>query len=261
MNGLTLPRDLICGYFDCSVFGDLKQSPVRTRTLFEIEYYLEDGRTTYSDGVPYPIKKSYIRVGSPGEQSYSMLPFKTKYVKFSAEGRLAQTLHALPRYFRSYRPFEIEKLFDDIISLSQTPHKDDIMLAGKLMTLISIIVNDSSVSRISDGHEAVTEAKNYMETHVREPITLSDVARAVNLSPNYLHTLFKSIEGITPRDFLTEKRLQTCAELLRTTSFPLSEIAERCGFCNQQYMSLLFKKRFDCSPLSYRKQTGRDYLV
>ena len=260
MNGLILPRELICGYFDCSVFGDLKQSPLRQRTLFEIEYYLEDGRITYSDGVAYPIRRGYIRVGSPGEYSYSLLPFKTKYVKFMAEGRLADSLDALPRYFRSHNPYETEKMLDGIISLSSNSD-NDVLLAGRLMTFIAHVIEDSKNSLISGGHDAINAAKEYMDAHIDEPITLSSVAEAVNLSPNYLHTLFKNTTGKTPRDFLTSRRLTLCAELLRTTSLPLSEIAERSGFCNQQYMSLLFKKSLGITPISYRKKMSRDYLV
>jgi AraC-like DNA-binding protein len=260
VTGIILPRGLICGYFDCSVFGDLKQSPLRERTLFEIEYFLEDGRITYSDGIAYPIRRGYVRIGSPGEHSYSLLPFKTKYVKFMAEGRLADMLCALPRYFRSHSPYETEKMLDDIISLSSNSD-NDVLLAGRLMTFIAHVIEDSKNSLISGGHDAINAAKEYMDAHIDEPITLSSVAEAVNLSPNYLHTLFKTATGVTPRDFLTNRRLALCSELLRTTSLPLSEIAERCGFCNQQYMSLLFKKSLGTTPISYRKQTSRDYLV
>ena len=89
MNIITLPENIVCGYFDCSIFGNLRESPIRIRRLYEIEFYLEDGKLTYSDGVAYPIKKGCIRIGVPGESCNSILPFKTKYVKFSAEGELA----------------------------------------------------------------------------------------------------------------------------------------------------------------------------
>ena len=84
-------------------------------------------------------------------------------------------------------------------------------------------------SRIEGVSEAVLEAKSFINTHLSEPITLSDIADAVNLSPNYLHSVFKRLVGLTPRDYLTEKRLTLACELLSTTSASLSDIAERCG--------------------------------
>ena len=260
MNDLKLPRDIISGYFDCSLFGDLKRSPERVRTLYEIELYLEDGRYTYTDGVAYPIKKGHLRIGSPGEKTYSLLPFRTKYIRFSANGRLAEIFGSLPRYFRSRHPYELEVMLDEIISLQQS-RKNDLMLVGKVMTLLATVVNESKSSMIEGVSEAVLEAKSFINTHLSEPIALTDIASAVNLSPNYLHTVFKRSVGMTPRDYLTEKRLSLAAELLCTTSLSISEIAERCGFCNQQYLSGMFSKRFLLTPSAYRRKNVNDYLI
>ena len=40
MNDLTLPKKIVCGYYDCSNFGNLKISPERISECYEIEYYL-----------------------------------------------------------------------------------------------------------------------------------------------------------------------------------------------------------------------------
>ena len=37
----NLPSAFYCGYFDCTIFGELSVSPKRTRRMYEIEYYLE----------------------------------------------------------------------------------------------------------------------------------------------------------------------------------------------------------------------------
>lgn len=259
---IILPENIICSYFDCSIFGDLKESPERVRTLYEIEYFLEDGRFTYTEGISYPIKKGYIRVGAPGEKCNSLLPFKTKYVKFSAEGKIGESLKSIPRYFKCHRPFETEKMLDELISLYQSDNRDGILLGGKLLVFISSVISDSKLSSASNTqNDAVQKAKKYIEEHISDPITLSDIAEAVNLSPNYFHSLFVSVEGITPREYLHEHRLSLACILLRTTSKSHSDIAEKCGFCNQQYMSLLFKKKYGISPKEYRKNSGRNYLI
>ena len=258
----TLPERIICGYFDCSIFGDLKESPKRVRTLYEIEYYLDDGRFTYTEGVAYPIKKGHIRIGVPGERCNSLLPFKTKYVKFSADGEIGNLLQNSPRYFKCHHPLETEKMLDELISLYQSENRDGILLSGKLLVFISSVISDSKQSSVSNTrNDAVQKAKKYIAEHISAPLTLLDIAKAVNLSPNYFHSLFVSIEGITPREYLNEQRLSLACELLRTTSNSHSDIAERCGFCNQQYMSLLFKKKKGISPKEYRKNSGRNYLI
>ena len=258
---MTIPQSIICGYFDCSIFGDLKESPERIRALYEIEYYLEDGTLTYTDGIAYPIKKGHIRVGTPGERCNSLLPFKTKYVKFSADGKLADLLDKSPHYFHSRRTFEVEKMLDEMISLYHTNEYDELMLGGKLLVFISTVIADASITTGSADNEIIIKAKKYIEEHIKDPIKLSDIAFAVNLSPNYLHTRFHNEAGITPREYLIDCRLKKACELLSTTSNSISEISEKCGFCNQQYMSLLFKQKYEMTPTAYRKSSGCNYLI
>ncbi|MBE6689366.1 MAG: helix-turn-helix transcriptional regulator [Ruminococcaceae bacterium] len=259
---ITLPQNVICGYFDCSIFGDLKQSPERVRTLYEIEYYLEDGKLTYSDGVAYSIRKGYIRIGVPGERCNSLLPFKTKYVKFSATGELSERMQHVPKYFKCRHPIEVETLFDELISLQASHEFDSVMFSGKLLVLLATVISDSkNAPSGSVKNDTVFKSKKYIEENIDKTVTLSDIAGFVNLSPNYFHTLFSDIEGITPREYITKYRLSLVCELLRTSSLSLSEISDRCGFCNQQYMSLLFKKSFGLSPRAYRRNSGKDYLI
>jgi len=88
----TLPENIICGYCNCTEFGSLTVSPERVATKYEIELYLEDGRSTFSDGVEYKIKKNFIRITRPGQRRYSLLPFRTAYIKFH---RCHQNFHTL----------------------------------------------------------------------------------------------------------------------------------------------------------------------
>ena len=89
---LTLPQNISCGYFDCSEFGSLSVSPKRTVTKFEMEFYLEDSKTTTTDNHTYEIKKDYIQIAKPGQIRHSELPFRTAYIKFNADGEIAEKL-------------------------------------------------------------------------------------------------------------------------------------------------------------------------
>lgn len=259
---LVVPENIVCAYFDGSVFGNLKQSPLRTRTLYEIEYYLEDGKFTYSDSIAYPIRKGYIRIGVPGETCNSLLPFRTKYVKFSAEGLIRERIEDAPRYFQSRHPYEIESMLDSLISLQQSDSNDPLLLIGKLFEFVSLVLEDSMTSAESfDTYTIVRKTKQYIETHADKRIRLADIAYAVSFSPNYLHTVFHRGTSMTPREYLTEYRLRHAAELLSTTSLAFSEIAERCGFSSQQYMSTLFRQKYNMSPSKYRRESGHNYLI
>ena len=127
---LTLPYNIVCGYFDCqSEFGNLNVSPKRKTTKFEIEFYLEDGLSTFADNNEYKIKKHYIQIAKPNQVRYSQLPFKTMYLKFSVDGDIAEKLKAAPEYFRSSHPEKIAEILDEIILLNENKNNDDVFAA------------------------------------------------------------------------------------------------------------------------------------
>lgn len=259
---LSMPDQIICGYFDCSTFAGLSTSPERVRTLYEIEYYLEDGRSTFSDGTEYPIRRAHVLVGLPGQRCNSLLPFKTKYIKCNATGVLAEQIAALPSYFPVRSSRETERLFDSMIT-AQAEACDELTRAVAFFSLLSHLSKEANAPRESTDQNAlvVARAKKYLEEHLADPIKLSDVAAEVSLSPSYFHTVFVSVLGITPHEYLTDCRVKAAMDLLSLSSLSMSEIAERCGFANQQYLGTVFKAHTGLSPARYRKLHRREYLL
>ena len=72
-------------------------------------------------------------------------------------------------------------------------------------------------------------------------------------SPNHFRKIFRSHIGVTPLEFLENRRLEKAAELFVQfkMSIPIKEIALQCGFHDPYYFSRQFKKRYGMSPRSY----------
>lgn len=262
-NNITLPSNLICGYFDSSAFGPIKTTPKRICTMFEIEYFLEDGNNIFLNENSYHVKKNRVHICSPGDIRNSELPFKTKSVKFHADGKLAELLNSAPRYFRVYRSFEALSLLDEIILLHTSTESNDLLLQGKLLTYISLILEEASSSQKASSYKRgiVMQAQSYIKEHYNEQIKLADIAKEVNLSPNYFHTLFTEVCGITPHDYLVEHRLNIAKNLLITAGLSLSEIAEKSGFRNQQYLTSVFKAKLGMSPTHFKREHQNTYFT
>jgi AraC family transcriptional regulator, transcriptional activator of pobA len=97
------------------------------------------------------------------------------------------------------------------------------------------------------------ELFTYVEKHFSEKISLDTAARLVNLSPHHFCKTFKKITGRTFVDFLNLYRVNAAEELLRKTTFPITEISERVGFCNINYFDKIFKQYKRYSPSKCRK--------
>lgn len=99
----------------------------------------------------------------------------------------------------------------------------------------------------------ILDAVNYMRRSFAEHIVLADIARTAHLSPSRFSHLFHSLTGYSPMHYLETVRLEHAREMLLATQATLAEIAMDCGFCNEFYMSNVFRKRFGQRPSDFRK--------
>lgn len=257
---LTLPYDITCGYFDCSEFGNLTHSPRRKVLKYEIEFYLEDGFSTFADGKEYKIAKWHIQIAKPGQVRHTVLPFKTLFIKFQADGELAERLEKAPEYFRSSHPELLRDKLDEIIQLNEKAD-NDLLLYSRLLSLLNLILADSNIPQTySVSYSTVSKAKRFIEEHYAEAIQLADIAAAVNLSPVYFHSIFSAATGYSPHNYLVACRIEAAKKLLWDPTVQMEFIAEQCGFGCQQYFSKIFKKQTGMTPGRYRKEFQKTYM-
>ena len=90
-------------------------------------------------------------------------------------------------------------------------------------------------------------------------LNLDDVSGKVFSSKSHIIRTFSDSFGITPYEFVLRRRFSAAKNLLRNTTLPISEIAQRTAFCDDGYFSTCFKKRFGVSPSKYRKSTAGEH--
>lgn len=83
--------------------------------------------------------------------------------------------------------------------------------------------------------------------------TVQYIAGNLNLSPNYLSGLLKSLTGQTTQQHIHAKLIEKAKEKLSTTELSISEIAYELGFEHTQSFSKLFRAKTKLSPLEFRQ--------
>ena len=150
---------------------------------------------------------------------------------------------------RGYRRY-----FDAIVRRYVTCGYLDISSLGALYQLLGEIIYDNEdakeVSKIS---VTVQLAKDFIKNNYQFNITIEDIARNANVTPNYLSTIFQKEEGITTKRYLTKIRMETAVNLLENETLKIKDIAELVGYPNQLHFSSEFKKYFGVSPQNYHK--------
>ena len=253
----SLPENLTFGYWDSSVFGDINISQKRVVTQFEIELHLEDGNRNLVNGESNKIIKNYILVAKPGDIRQTVLPLKTAYIKFDAEGELNSLITKLPRHFPCRQYDEFLSLINKMLSFRE----NKLLLYSTLLSLLNLVIENSKISSEKNNYSFIKEAKSYIEKHFSENIKLKDIAANVHLSEIYFHTIFKENLGISPHKYLTDYRINKAKLYLLQNDKSISEIAELTGFGCQQYFNKVFKKETGFTPASYRKSIHSDYLL
>jgi AraC-like DNA-binding protein len=103
----------------------------------------------------------------------------------------------------------------------------------------------------------IWRARQFIEQHSTEEISLTKLARAVNISPTHLSEKFKQVTGVNFVDYVARFRFDKARDLLADGDFRISEIAFEVGFQSLSQFNRVFKRLSGKSPTAYRAAQRR----
>lgn len=115
--------------------------------------------------------------------------------------------------------------------------------------------NHISANMLSQQEIWVRKACVYIYHNSNLPITVKDVAKAIDLNANYLSGLFKKVIGITIKDYITQNRMICAKDLLRKSDYKIKEVAKYVGYNDPVNFVKAFKKQVGKTPEEYRRQS------
>ena len=126
----------------------------------------------------------------------------------------------------------------------------------KLLThwIIRSLLGENYDMRSISTNERIGRIQTYIELHCGEDLSVSDFAKSANMSVSNFNRLFTKEVGMSPKNYLTDVRLNKSVKLLRRNDLSVSEIAEQCGFYSLSHFSAVFKKAYEMSPTEYREK-------
>jgi AraC family transcriptional regulator len=96
-------------------------------------------------------------------------------------------------------------------------------------------------------------ALDYMEANLHTDMSLSDIAKACEMSVSSLSRAFKVTMGHPPHQWLMRRRIEKAKQLLITTSESLAGIALACGFFDQSHFTRVFSRIVGANPHTWRR--------
>ena len=122
------------------------------------------------------------------------------------------------------------------------------LLLIDLARLASDVVGDLRLS----GEPVLADVFSVIERLHTEPLSLSDVAREVGMTPGHLTTIVRRRTGRTVQEWIIERRMAEGRRLLADTDLPIQEVARRVGITDPGYFSRLFRREHGTSPRAWR---------
>ena len=106
---------------------------------------------------------------------------------------------------------------------------------------------------ISSTQKSINEMIAYIQEHIHENITVTDLAKHFYLHPDYLSRLFKSHAHISVSHYITLQKISSAQSLLRE-GYTVTQVQEKLGYSSYAYFFKAFKKNTGISPSKYRDQ-------
>jgi AraC family transcriptional regulator len=97
------------------------------------------------------------------------------------------------------------------------------------------------------------QARDLLRARFAENVSLEEIARAVEISPDHLARVFRQQYRCTVGDYLRQLRLDFACNELATSETPLVEIALAAGFVDQSHLTNTFRRRMSMTPADFRK--------
>ena len=130
----------------------------------------------------------------------------------------------------------------------------DMLIKNLITEIIITVIRNSSHDKNTAVPTILQRAVSYIHNNFREPLSLCEIAKHCNITPNYLGSQFSKKMGVSFSDYLNTVRLRYACNLLDGTELSVKETAYASGYNSVEYFGYVFKKTLGASPLEYRNK-------
>ena len=249
---------------------------------YEVEYISHGNGEIETNGIMIPATGGTVFFRTPGMIVQGITPYYGYLIVFDiaydadksplyAEINPFNTIrHDISGYNLGLPPFisiqnteKIEALFHSAYHAYFTVGiTSQMLLKTSILQILMMLIQYTKESRpieqvnrsIRFNNDKVNFIKNYIGENIQRQFTLSELSELCGLSKSFLSRIFKKIVGINLFEYIGNSRINLSIKLLIDTNNSVKEICYQCGFENESYFYILFKKKEGISPIHYRER-------
>ena len=132
-------------------------------------------------------------------------------------------------------------------------------LAGHLLTHYAVSERKSPGQSTGLTEKDLKQVTDYLQDNLADDVSLTALAGVLSISPYYFCRLFKRSTGLSPHQYVVEKRVARAKQLLLRGSISVLQAALEVGFYNESHLTRHRKKRLGIltSEIGRRQQKKR----
>lgn len=244
----------------------LKDNARHVKDSMEYLFYLPDNKIIWDFEVP---RKESINKESLEIISRNLFQVLKSRIIDEVDSFFYELHHDFIRYYGSDNMLHIIETLTKTIedyALGHSINPDKYINNYNEKETMFIIINDvivyyekickriiTDVTEQKRYSKKVYEAVSYIHDNYKEPLTVEQVAKHLDISGVYLSLLLKKELNKTFTTILTEYRIDMSLKMMKEGHYKIYEISEAVGYKTSQYFSKVFKKIVGTSPLEYKK--------
>ncbi len=101
---------------------------------------------------------------------------------------------------------------------------------------------------------ALGQATDYINDNLSRKLTLTEIAGAAHMSPHHFARSFKAATGLSPHQYVVQRRVERAKVLLSGTGLTTFEVARAVGFSNQSHLASHVRRLLGVSPGALRRE-------
>jgi len=160
---------------------------------------------------------------------------------------------------------DMARLFDRLrAGLDFGTEADHLLVCSQVHSILLMILREALRNTQKHGAQAkkaygerhrrllMLRARQYLDEHFAEPISLDQLARMLKVSPFYLSHVFSRESDFSLFTYLTNLRMRRARALLQAGTGNVTDVAHAVGYEDEGYFSKVFRKYFGVSPRDLR---------
>ena len=132
------------------------------------------------------------------------------------------------------------------------PVMDDGERIGTLVLIPDSLRRKASAFQGGLPRYKLRRAVEFVDANLDKVIHLKDMASVAGVSLFHFHRQFKKTTGLTPHQFIVQRRVEQAKVLLAQSNLPIIDVAVRVGFVDQSHFTTTFRKATSMTPRIYR---------